>query len=152
MEERGLGAILALIGISVVLAVPKLRRRLKRELVQIGTKIREGSEAAVERFKKEKEISEVVVKTRRKRKKVAPRPKPVEVMATQPASVPSIIPANAEFEERILDKIKSSPAGKTLTELGKDLGTHFVRLAQPLKKLVSEGKIRKQEKLYFAVA
>lgn len=52
-------------------------------------------------------------------------------------------------EQQILSILKDNPKGKTLTEIAAIIGVHFVKLAMPMKKLISEDKVRKEEKRYL---
>lgn len=157
---EGLGkitAVLVLAGVGVALSIPKVRKRIKENINQIGEKTREGYLAAVQKVSKGKEaiIEKTIQKTKKsKLKKISeiktkikkPLPKTAPAVAESPVS---IFP---ETEEVIIKTLKDNPSGKSLTDLGSALNTHFIKLASPIKRLIEQGKVKKEGKLYLAVA
>ncbi|MDP8263123.1 MAG: hypothetical protein P9M13_07460 [Candidatus Ancaeobacter aquaticus] len=156
MENGRLAAIIALVvGVGVVLSLPKMRKRLKEWLAPVGGNIKEGYLAATKKIKKEKskniKLEKVAAKKKPKTRKSVINVKAKKVSA-KPAPVGIPTNVSPETENAIIKVLKESPGGKTLVDLGMGLGTHFVKLAIPIKRLVEQGKVRKKEKLYFAVA
>lgn len=60
-------------------------------------------------------------------------------------------PEAAELFERVFGVIKEYPEGVTLNQIGEELGMGWRSLTSYIKRLVDEGKVRKEGKEYFLV-
>jgi hypothetical protein len=66
-------------------------------------------------------------------------------------AVPSAEEGIPDLEAKLLAAINEHPEGITLTEVADSLGVVPVVLGRASRKLLDEGKVRKEEKLYFPV-
>jgi len=55
----------------------------------------------------------------------------------------------AEVEERVLEFINSHPEGVRVGDMGESIGIARTRLGVIAKRLLEEGRVRKEENLYF---
>ena len=83
-------------------------------------------------------------KQKTKKKKV--KPKLVKAVKVKPEPVKA---KPVTVEEQILSVVQDAPKGKSLVEIAGIMGVHFVKLGAPMKKLLGESKVRKEEKLYL---
>jgi hypothetical protein len=167
MENR-LGTILFIgIGLGLVLSVPKIRKKLMGGLACAGKGMRDGCLSAFQGSQKGKAVK---IRPARKSKIVKKgRKRPIKLRALEskrlketerlmPKAAPpvgtGVLSASAapELADDIIRVLKENIQGQSLTNLGAKLGVHFVRLADPIKQLVEQGKVRKEGKLYFAIA
>lgn len=178
MEGR-LGVLLLLllgVGTGIVFGIPKIRRRVVAGVIRAGEMTKEGYLGALKMVKQEKvkvkaATAKIIKRTRpvktviimakkakagtakmakkaniRTAKKIRPSvTRKVEAIAASATKSPNL-------SDDIIRKLNESPGGLRLADLGAKLGMHFVRLAVPIKKLLAEGKIEKEGKLYVAVA
>lgn len=178
MEGR-LGVLLLLllgVGTGVVFGIPKIRRRVIAGFIRAGEMTKEGYLGAVKMVKQEK------VKVKAATVKIIKRTRPVKtvrimakkaevgtakiakrvnigtarkirpIITRKVEAIAASVGKSPKLADDILRKLKESPGGLRLADLGAKLGMHFVRLAVPIKKLLAEGKIEKEGKLYVAVA
>ncbi|PIP12109.1 MAG: hypothetical protein COT45_02105 [bacterium (Candidatus Stahlbacteria) CG08_land_8_20_14_0_20_40_26] len=81
---------------------------------------------------------------------VKPRPPKPKVEEKVVPEVEEVKPEET-LEEGILRIVNSNPDGIVLRDIGDSLGLAPIRLARTIKALVDEGKIRKEDNLYYPV-
>ena len=65
--------------------------------------------------------------------------------------VEELPPEAAELKERVLGLIEAHPEGVTLPEIGEALGLSWRGLTSYVRRLIDEGKVRKEGREYFPV-
>jgi len=76
-------------------------------------------------------------------------PKVVKAQVTKAAPVEKETP---DLEAKLLAAIREHPEGITLTEVAESLGVAPIVFGRASRRLLDEGKIRKEDKVYFPVA
>ena len=75
----------------------------------------------------------------------------VRAEAKARAEVEKLPPETAELKERVLGVIEARPEGVTLPEIGEALGLGWRGLTSYIRRLIDEGKVRKEGREYFPV-
>ena len=88
---------------------------------------------------------------RAKRSGVKAPPK-VKPTVEEKVEVPPAEEQIPDLEAKLLDAVREHPEGITLTEVAGSLGVAPIVLGRASRKLVDEGKIRKEDKDYFPVS
>lgn len=87
-------------------------------------------------------------------KKVAAAPEPAKVKIKEAPVAKEAPPAEQEtpnLESELLAVVERHPEGATLVEIAEHLGVVPVVLGRAAKKLLDDGKLRKEDKTYFPV-
>ena len=79
-------------------------------------------------------------------------PPAVKARVEEKAEVPVAEAAAPDLEAKLLAAVREHPAGITLAEVAESLGVAVVVLGRAARKLVDEGKVRREERLYFPVS
>ncbi|MBU1035268.1 hypothetical protein KJ974_01060, partial [bacterium] len=107
-------------------------------------------------FKKEREEAsiawkELLTKMSAKEKKIVSIPEALEPKEKE-VSIPEateIEEKEVSIEEKVLEFIEKHPEGVRIGDMEGPLGVMRMRLGRIAKKLLDEGKLRKEENLYF---
>src|SRR6185369_16895764 len=71
-----------------------------------------------------------------------------ETAATEPSASPEVEEKKADLKTAILETLRASGEGLTLSAIAEKLKRHFASIIGPVRLLIEEGLIEKQDKIY----
>ncbi|MBU0479303.1 hypothetical protein KKC91_12165 [bacterium] len=74
-----------------------------------------------------------------------------EAVKEKPKAEPKAVPKPKTPEGQILALLEEHPRGRTMVQMGEEMGVHFASLLNPMKKLLESGKVNKIDKKYRLV-
>jgi len=166
MNNKTMGPLVFLAGVIVGVNYPKIKKQLQPVMKTLGKKSGDSYVAVSAFFASQKErIEDLLAKTRIKKAKKAKKAKMEGITATlgkkrglkpkvkirpeEGAVEEEEKPLELGLEERILEFVKSHTEGVKVGDMEDPLGVARMRLGKIAKRLLDEGKIKKEGDMYF---
>ncbi|MBE3093627.1 MAG: hypothetical protein IMZ52_01245 [Actinobacteria bacterium] len=166
INNKTMGPLVFLAGVIVGVNYPKIKKQLQPVMKTLGKKSGNAYVAVSAFFAIQKErVEDLLAKTRIKKAKtegvIATLGKKrglkskvkaeVKERQVEEAIKEGERPSELEMEERVLEFVKSHPDGVKVGDMEDPLGVARMRLGKIAKRLSEEGKIKKEEDMYFSI-